>query len=840
MKVTVLGKERPVWVAALGILLLVAVGYAQFMLMLYREFLLLCALAMVWMLARGDLKRLWNLPSVLLLSYVGYTAISVFWAISGKFFLNQFCKLFPAATIFVALALFARAERGLARSVMAAVSGVSATIALLGVEAASTGLFHWFAFDLCNVAGIQMTFNTARLYGVFGNSNVEASVYAIGVFFALALALDTEDRRRRIIYDVLLALNAFAFVLAFSMGAIICFAVAAIVYLLAAGKGRGAALSLMLFAAIPTVLFAFAASRFFNSAGALKLLPLVLMALDAATVAALDRVLTEKLGAVFMARGKLLLAVFSAIAALLVLFIVFATRLSAPYTFDNDQLYRSVRLAPGEHSLTVEADGDITAYIISKNRLQVLTDGKDVLYSGDAATAAFTVPADSLETRLTFAAGKGVTIRSASVDGKTPIMLRYRLLPNFIANRLQGTLTTSSSTQVRVMLWRDGLRFWKLSPVIGKGLGSFETGITRVQDFDYETKFVHNHYIQVLLEGGVIGFGLFLAAQIALGAALWKRRKALREGPYAILYPAFAAEFVMNILQMIWDIEMTNVFFLSQTYAFYAVLVLLCAEPLGKRAADNADAPPETADSEITAGNKPAANARKKKPKGGKKAPLKPAYSTELRAACMIIPVFLSVTVFCNIVSHAFVTKTPDTLDQYLKNLETAAKIDLYEHADAELNYALQVAQYNDTEQYLPRANACAEKLSKMESNSVHTFLAEYYLNTQQYEKAIDMALLATIYAASDNDTWNSNVSLLQQTFLGFGLASPLMEQADTLLPKLMAYYNALQARNAAAPVPIKLTLEHEAFFDAVLALDACGGDKVQMAQILSASGVAQ
>ena len=87
--------------------------------------------------------------------------------------------------------------------------------------------------------------------------------------------------------------------------------------------------------------------------------------------------------------------------------------------------------------------------------------------------------------------------------------MKYTLLPGFIANRLQGLRANQNAIQ-RTVFFRDGMRMFAQSPLVGSGVGSFETGVTGVQDFYYETKYIHNHYIQILLEDGILGFVPFL------------------------------------------------------------------------------------------------------------------------------------------------------------------------------------------------------------------------------------------------------------------------------------------------------------------------------------------
>lgn len=809
MRITFLGKERPVWLAVLAILALSVLGVVIGWGYLIRPYLLLAAVFLLYLFARDDLRRLWNLPSVLLLAYVAYTAVSAFWAVAGKFFLNHYVRLFPAAALFCALVLRGRAEHSFARRVAAAAADVSAVFAFAAVEAASTGLGRVLFELLPDATAKNIKFESTRLFGLFVNANVEASIYAIGVLLSLALLCEAESRRERIVRVATAVVSAFAFVLSFSMGAMACFVAAVVAYLIAAGRARGALLARMLEIAVPTVPFAFLSSRFFNTSGVFLAFPLLLMFLAAAAASILELRVSERLGAALGAREKLLYGSLLGLVALFALYIVLAMRLGAPYTF-GARLYRSITLAPGEHTLTVDADGPVSVALNSVSELQVLTDKRTPLYSGDAQSAAFTVPADSEGVTFTFTAESGTTLRTAVVDGTTPIILRYRLLPDFAANRLQGTLTTNSSVAVRRMLWRDGLRYWKLSPVFGHGLGSFETGITRVQDFDYETKYPHNHYIQVLLEGGVIGFALFLGAHIALVAALWKRRRAMREGRFAMLYAALVAEFVMNALQMLWDISMTNTVFLCQIFSCYALIVLLCAEPLGQK--KNEDAAAQDA-----------------KRRSGAKFAVRPA----VRAVCLVFPAFVAAAILGNIFANQISKAQPETLDLYLDNMALAAKVDLYEHNDWLLTYALQTAQYRATEHY-EQANKFAARLGSSESNSVHYYLLEYYCNTQQFETMLDMPLKSAVYSASDESMWNDVIDALKQVFTDTGADSPLVTQGSVLIPKLMAYYEAWQARNAVAAVPIRLTEANQQFFDDVVLLNEYRDEPGTIASILT------
>ena len=141
---------------------------------------------------------------------------------------------------FLLVALRRNLDAAFARRVMAVVAGISGIYAFLSVEAVSTG----FSLPLLRCLAVdteKIYFANSRLSGIFGNSNIESSIYAVGIFCAVALACGAEKKGRRALWAVVAAVNALAFLLVFSMGAIACFIAAVAVYLVFAGKGRAAA-----------------------------------------------------------------------------------------------------------------------------------------------------------------------------------------------------------------------------------------------------------------------------------------------------------------------------------------------------------------------------------------------------------------------------------------------------------------------------------------------------------------------------------------------------------------------------------------------------------------------
>lgn len=806
MRARINEKNNSVWLTAALWLALAVLGVLHFGGIGTKWMTLLAGVGVIALLFFGDEKRLWNLPSLLLLGYAAWSWLTVFWAMSGKFHLREGSKLLIAVFFFLLVALRKSLDGAFARRVTGVIAGISALYAFLSIEAVSTGLTKTLLARLPALDAEKIVFQNSRLNGIFGNANIEASIYAIGIFCAIALVCGAEKKWQRALWAAAAAVDALAFLLVFSMGAMACFAAAVVVYLIFAGKGRVAALLRMLEAAVPTLVCGFIAFALLNSERSALVLALLLA--NAGVSALLELTVSARLSAVLERHEKLAFGVLIAVALGAAVYIAAALNVTGPYTF-GAFIDRSVRLSAGEHTVTVEADGEVTGWIYSWDTLGMLTGERTSLHYGKVEQeVTIHVPEGSEICGFNFSAEPGVTIYRAVIDGVQEIPLNFRLLPGFAANRLQ-TISASSSPIIRAMYRQDALRLWRFSPVVGNGVGAFETGVTSVQDYPYETKYVHQHYLQVLLEEGVVGLALYIGALVTMLLALWKRRKQTREDEFYWLYPALCAEFVMNGLQMLWDASMSMIVFLCMTYAVYGLIVATCAEPFAEKAAAEE-------------------NGKKKKARAK-------GFDTSLLARN--IGIGFTVVVVLTLCGNLYAASKADAPvadgDEFLYNLSVAAKLDLYERNDMMLSYVVNSLEMEYPEDYREQADEYAAQLAKVQSNTIPRYLVGYYLQTQQYGKAIDAAILGASYSASDADTWDDCAALLNEALFQNMLTPLLTEERAALMAKLTEYYDALQAYNASALVPVELSESAQAFFDKIVILNGCMDDDRLFAETL-------
>lgn len=806
MRAKINGKQNFAWVTVALCLALAVLGVLHFGGIGTKWLTLLAGFGVIALLLLGDRKRIWNLPSLLLLGYAAFSWVTIFWAMSGKFHLREGSKLLIAVFFFLLVAMHGRFDRAFARRVMGVIAGISALYALLSVEAVSTGLTKTLLVRLPMWDTEKIVFQNSRLNGIFGNANIEASIYAIGIFCAIALVCGAEKKWQRALWAAAAAVDALAFLLVFSMGAMACFAAAVVVYLIFAGKGRVAALLRMLEAAVPAFMCGFAAFALFGSGRVGLVLPVLLA--NAAAAAVLELTVMEKLSRVLEKHQRAAFGVLIGAVLCVAVYAVAALYVTGSYTFGM-AIYRSARLNAGEHTITVEADGEVWLTIFSRDRLELLNMTQTGLYDGPAEGAvAFEVPEGSKITVVRMSAAEGVTVRGAVIDGEQALPLRHKLLPGFASERIQY-VGASTSEEQRATFREDALKLWQLSPIVGSGVGAFETGVTRVQDYPYETRYVHQHYLQILLEDGVVGLALYIGALVTMLLALWKRRKQTREDEFYWLYPALCAEFVMNGLQMLWDVSMSMIVFLCMTYALYGLIVGACAEPFAEKAAAEE-------------------NGKKKKARAK-------GFDTSLLARN--IGIGFTVVVVLTLCGNLYAASKADAPvadgDEFLYNLSVAAKLDLYERNDMMLSYVVNSLEMEYPEDYREQADEYAAQLAKVQSNTIPRYLVGYYLQTQQYGKAIDAAILGASYSASDADTWDDCAALLNEALFQNMLTPLLTEERAALMAKLTEYYDALQAYNVSALVPVELSESAQAFFDKIVILNGCMDDDRLFAETL-------
>lgn len=651
--------------------------------------------------------------------------LSILYAVSGKFALNELLKLIAAFCMALLLLLFIGEEKP-ERKAATVLVGSAAIAGLVSIDLLSTRwistpvltILSWFTSDYVNLDAVE---EGVRMTSVFIYPNAFAACVGIGVLLALGLAVTSEKAGERAAYLICLFINALAFVLTFSMGACAMIVPAFLVLLALTGRDRRASMLILMVEALAvTMLAAFPISLTSMTAwDGVRPIPLLCAAGGAAALCALDLLAGRRLAAKLAGYGKAVLLLVAAILAVLVIFIIAACNLTTGVTLQaGDSLRRSAYPAPGAYTLEAETDGDPIVIIQSQNRADTMMHTSSELYRGVLSQAAFTVPEGSLVVWFQFRARTETRLESvvfAGENGSGSIPLRYRLLPGFIANRLQGLWANQNAIQ-RFIFFEDGIKLFRRSPLLGLGLGAYANSVTHVQSFYYYTKYAHNHYIQALAETGCVGLILFLGLLVVSAASIWRGRK-------RPLAPALGAALAFMACHAMVDGIFSYFASLPFLFGVFAAISLCCGDafPFPARAGKKAD-------------------------------------RTGLAlATCFLLAVF-GVLLGCNMAAQTM-TASAASLEQ----LKRAAALDPFEKADHMLTYVAWVTGAEPDEDTRRQADEYAARLAKMDSNTIPIYLAEYYLDAGQTEQGLEMTERYVAYVPSDPTVWQRAFDLLEE-----------------------------------------------------------------------------
>ena len=669
-----------------------------------------------------------SLPFIALTLYVIMNGVSTFYAVSGKFALREFLKVFLAYLLAVVfLATSPNNEKNIGKRIATVLAVCAAIMSLVSIDLISTrwisGAVIWVLRQFTDAyEGLTGVLKNSRITSLFNNSNVFAGVSGLGLLLSIGLAHNAkETKRERSFYITLAYINLLAFILAMSMGAIFFMALALVGFLAIEQQKKRIHLLLLLleifvFAGISTALIS---KTSFDVWTHPRFVPICCVIVGSAAVCFIDAQQRKRITIRETPGTKKLVWIPIAFVALVAIYAVAAWNLTIGVTVSPGEVFRrTIYPDPGTYTLKLQSDGGpIHVVIWSQNQQDILLYHDNHLYSGDytnedESEIVFTVPDDTKVVYFQFTMDQETYIQSAYC-GRYKIPLRYALLPEFAANRIQGLFANQNSAR-RTVYFRDGQKLFRRSPIIGLGMGGFENGIKSVQSIYYETKYAHNHYFQTMLETGLIGLILFLFLLITSASAIWKSRKT------QTFSSALGAVLLFIAGQAIHDIILSSYAYLPLAYGGFVLINLCCGKPLTK-------------------------------PKLSR--PAKMAF-VGIAASCMIV--------FCAFLSGNLAAVYYMNHNPSMQTLTRCIELDKFEWADYALSYVVNTNGDNVNHYVRQQADIYAERLAKEDSNVIPLYLAEYYFGSDRSEQAIDMIEKYVDYVSSDQSAWQRAFDMLQ------------------------------------------------------------------------------
>lgn len=727
--------------------------------------MILCALAFLSLLGKKPLSRFEQRLSVPVLGLLAFAIVYGAAAIYSPFGVSaksEFYKFIAAFSL--AVILLARFERKHVPGLLWGSASVSAVIALISLDMNCGKLLFGIFNPLMNLLGADYTNALAenaasRVNGLYNDANVTAALFSLALFAALYLLQNSTCVWRRLTASVLAGVHVVSLLLTGSRGALLCFAAACIVWLIAERADRVGLFLLLAETAVTMITAGVPAS---SLAGHGREAAVLVCLLGGVLLFALDALAGRRLGTLLSAHKRAALAAVGALCAVTAALCAAVFLHTGPYTFEEDDSY-IVYVLPdgivGETGITGDVDGDPRIEVYSQSRLEEIYGARTMLYDGPFSQCAFTVPENSGNLYAAITGQAGETLRSMAVSGGKKITLNYPWLPEAISSRLlSDSLLESKSFTLRLEFDKDAWKIFSTAPIFGRGLGSTENVTRSVQSFQYESKYAHNHLLQTMADTGIVGTVFALA--FVLGSA-WLCLRAVRKEKDS-LAAALLAVWVMMNLHSLMEINFSVRGFKCFAYVLMALPVLLYAKPL-------------------LAGE--TAKARKQAKTVG---------------ILVIVVYALYLAVFGGLLERARMTdrkaerfETSDVYE-YLDFLRSCVRGDVFDHDSYQRNYVATAVQLDDWK-YSSDMLKYVKHLRASGTYENDSALARYYyLPRQEWDELFDCSLEGIRQVRSSPDGWNLQMDFYREEVL------PAMgaDNAEAFVDGVLALGEALDDMN--------------------------------------------
>lgn len=728
--------------------------------------MILCALAFLSLLGKKPLSRFEQRLSVPVLGLLAFAIVygaSAIYSPFGASAQSEFYKFIAAFSL--AVILLARFDRRHVPGLLWGGASVSTVIALISLDMSCARVLFGPFNALMNTLGTDYTSALqesaeARVNGLYNDANVTAALFSLALFAALYLLQNSTCIWRRLAASLLAGVNAVSLLLTGSRGALLCFAIACLVWL-AAERADRVGLFLLLVETAVTMIAAGVPASSMASRG--NEMAVALCLFSGLILFALDALAGRRLAAALNGNQKAALATVGALCAVAVVICAAMLLHTGPYTFEADDSSVTYILpdgVKGDVTVTGDIDGDPMVVVTYETLWNVYYGDAEYLYNGPFSQCAFTVPEDAVNVYIAITGQAGETIRGLTVNGETEMTLRYPWLPEAISSRLLSTnLLKNNSFVRRVEFDKDALKIFFTAPIFGRGLGSTENVTRSVQSFQYESKYAHNHLLQTMADTGLVGTVFVLA--FVLGSA-WLCLRAVRKEKDS-LAAALLAMWVMMNLHSLMEINFSVRGFKCFAYVLLALPVLLYAKPLAAGDTQKARKMAKTVGILVT----------------------------------VVYALYLAV--FGGLLERARMTdrkaerfETSDVYE-YLDFLRGCVRGDVFNHDSYQRNYVANAVQLDDRA-YNGDMMKYVKQLRASGTYENDSALARYYyLPRQEWDELFDCSLEGIRQVRSSPDGWNLQMDFYREEVL------PAMgaDNAETFMDGVLALGDALDAMNA-------------------------------------------
>ena len=379
-----------------------------------------------------------------------------------------------------------------------------------------------------------------------------AALYFMAAYLSLIAFIPILKRLARLFHLGLATILLITVILTYSRGAWLLLPPLCLLLIIASQQGERLRTALHLFATgLPAVIFAFYADSMFRSENLFQACMAIFFAF---LLTLLLGLLIEKFIILDKkVHKKILITATSAVGILIISVLIYPLLMPIVLLHDEgktnaNKLHQVIEtVIPSEnyrleYTVTNIADQQIATEREAKWRVKVKAGFPDYTYldlvdqedfasqSSQKQSISFSTPEDIKRLEIEFVSetpGAKIEIESVilatETTKKTLRFLAYRFIPENFYNRIYS-FSRDINMDRRFELFSDAIKVIKDYPLFGIGGGGWDAVYKSYIDNDYNSRQVHNQFLQVWIESGILGFLAFIGIWVSFSVVFIKNR----------------------------------------------------------------------------------------------------------------------------------------------------------------------------------------------------------------------------------------------------------------------------------------------------------------------------
>ena len=449
----------------------------------------------------------------------------------------------------------------------------STAIIIFGIDRLNFNIFQKF-YDFAKLPQIK----DWRMTSTIGYSNAVFTYISALMLIALGKYLQKDNSKIAGLYAIYIQLAMYAFYYSNSRAGMVIFAIIFILYLACVKSANKILQSILIILVTYAQVVIFDRIKTSNYTVIMIWTEIFISLVIAYVLGLICLKINKKIN--IKTSKKTIIIILAILICSSCIYILIAKKFSTPLKMNSEYDSRTIYTlkAEKEYNFKIEYTFESTEPINIKFMQIDNKRNKQILYEttsnkcGENIVTEFSIKTGDVDyAMLEFYTSKDrkLIFNKIYINGKEEVV-NYKYLPNDLMRLIQTFNFKNISISERLSMYRSGLKLFALHPIVGNGAKTYGNMYSKVREYAYQTKEVHNFYLDIMMDYGIIGIIVFLAIIVITIYNFFKM-----SDKNNILNKSIFIAWMLIAIHTAVDFDLA---YLVTIVNFYLIIALICEE----------------------------------------------------------------------------------------------------------------------------------------------------------------------------------------------------------------------------------------------------------------------